>query len=63
MKEQLLLTIKKWMTEHPNPYNHAIEESVYWTMHDLLIILSNTEDEQVVSRCQTIFNRFKFYYL
>lgn len=62
MKEELISLISKWITHHPNSYDRSINESVYWTMNDLLNIIHNTNDDKVLKCCETIFNRFKFYY-
>lgn len=37
MKEELLILITKWLSEHRNPYDNHTNEKVYWNMIDLLI--------------------------
>lgn len=62
MKEELLKNIGNWMCDHINPRDQHINEAAYWTMLDLLQMVENTEDEVILSKCRSIFNRFKFYY-
>lgn len=63
-RQELKLAIGNWIIEHPNRYNQSIEEKVYWTMLDLLNVLSSVNDDNklVIQSCEQIYDRFKFYY-
>lgn len=63
-KDELKLAIGNWILEHPNRYNQSIEEKTYWTMLDLLNILSTIDDTNTlaINICENIYNRFRFYY-
>lgn len=63
-KNELKSAIGNWILEHPNRYNQSIEEKVYWTMLDLLNILSSIDDTNTltINSCENIYNRFRFYY-
>lgn len=62
MKEELLILITKWLSEHRNPYDNHTNEKVYWNMIDLLNLIKQEDKEEVINIYYKMFNRFKYYY-
>ena len=62
-KDRLIRKISNYIVNHPNPYNQGIEEKTYWTMTNLMEIVSKADSLDIVNQCQQIYDRFKFYYI
>lgn len=60
-KKELKLKLAEWFKTHSNPYDRHICENVYWTMQDISAIINERVSEEVVNRCNKIYERFHFY--
>ena len=63
-QNELLQAVTDWKTKHTNPYNNGIEETVYWQVHDIFIMLQTPNlSKNVVQLCEKCFLRFRYIYI